>query len=52
MPDQRRPSIPGDVQLFRSLLIGPRHITVAINGAKALDMLFQRGHFRTASDQT
>ena len=32
---------PADVQLFRSLLSGPHHITVAINGAEALDRLFQ-----------
>ena len=37
---------PGDVQLFRSLLNGFHHITVAINGAEALDMLFQRGQFK------
>ena len=37
---------PGDVQLFRSLLSGPHHMTVAINGAEALDRLFQRGQFK------
>lgn len=37
---------PGDVQLFRSVLSGPHHITVAINGAEALDILFQRGQFK------
>jgi CheY-like chemotaxis protein len=37
---------PADVQLFRSLLSGPHHITVAINGAEALDRLFQRGQFK------
>ena len=37
---------PGDVQLFRSLLSGPHHITVARNGAEALDRLFRRGQFK------
>ena len=37
---------PGDVQLFRSLLSGPHYVTVAANGAEALDRLFQRGQFK------
>src|SRR5690349_17589057 len=36
---------PGDVQLFRSLLSDPHCVSVATNGAEALDRLFQRGQF-------
>ena len=34
-----------DVKLFRDLISGPYEVTVADNGAEALDRLFQRGRF-------
>ena len=34
-----------DVKLFRDLISGPYDVTVADNGAEALDRLFQRGRF-------
>ena len=36
---------PADVRMFQTLISGPLHITVAKNGAEALDRLFQRGQF-------
>jgi len=36
---------PGDVYLFRKSMVGELHVTVAQNGAEALDRLFQRGRF-------
>lgn len=36
---------PADADLFRQLIPGPHHVTVAENGAEALDRLFQRGRF-------
>lgn len=37
---------PGDVKLFASLLRGDVSITVASNGAEALDYVFRRGRFK------
>lgn len=39
---------PSDVRLFQDALSGPYHVTVAQNGAEALDRLFQRGKFKNS----
>jgi CheY-like chemotaxis protein len=37
---------PADVNVFQSAMTGPFHISIAEDGAEALDRLFQRGRFR------
>jgi CheY-like chemotaxis protein len=40
---------PADVYLFQNSMVGQHHVTVAHDGAEALDMLFQRGRFEKYS---